>query len=860
VPNTKIFFCATLLLIVGTGCSNDPTGPQISRDEVDVGTDLSVESETDFGTDIMIDAEILVPDAAVDAGCQPTAMAEVACDGIDDDCDGIVDEALMQRCYDGPGGSLGNGRCSAGNQTCEDGAWTECTDQILPSQELCNAFDDDCDGTVDEALLEFCDEDAVAGVGQCRPPARICSDGAFGECSPAIEPVEEACDGLDNDCDGANDELFPDGDMDLIADCVDDDFDNDGITNALDNCPDIANDTQRDTDEDMVGDACDDDDDGDGTPDGDDCGPLDPVRFPGSVETCNGLDDDCDTQIDEVAEQPCFDGDESLIGVGRCAEGVQSCLDGEWGTCQNAILPSIETCDGQDQDCDGDVDEGLQPGWPDEDEDQFGDDSRRPVCPAPQNYAVVPGDCDDSSRDVYPGAPDVPDQLYRDENCDGTDGTASEMIFVADVDPDYDGTTVGTREQPFLTLREAIDTAAEQGIKYVAISNAAPLNGPLVDGVSLIGGYSLEEGWRRDELRKSLTYTDRRDVPTNVGVRIEDFEQPIILANLSVRPGRPEPGETSYGIFVKNAVSVTIYNTNVDVAAGGDGLNGSLGTAGLSAGGAGGGAKCGDGGDGGVGGVSMCGDGGRGGNGGRGSNDDGQTGQPENCAGGGGSGANSTETGGSGGTGAAGEDGAWGSLGAPALEPHPSADGWFTGFGSAGGVGDNGTAGCGGGGGGGAWWYPNQHGGGGGGGGGAGCGGLGATGGRDGGASIGIFLANAGEVLLDNVFVRTSNGGLGGPGGTGGQGGLGGDGGAGSSGDDWPCNVGLGPGYGGPGGRGGNGGRGGDGIGGRGGWAVGITCFETIPDLIDVVVVPGEVGDPLGTNVPGQSHSIYECE
>ena len=679
MPNMNLMISATLILLMGSGCSDDPTGPTTLRDDVDAAVDSGVENQFDGAT--IADAELVLPDMAVDAGCQPTSETEVACDGVDDDCDGVVDEVLTQRCYDGPGGSLGNGLCSAGTQACEDGAWTECSDQVLPASELCNAFDDDCDGTIDEALFEFCEEGAVAGVGQCRPAARICSDGAFGECAPAIEPVEEACDGLDNDCDGVNDETFADGDMDLIADCVDDDFDNDGRTNMLDNCPNIANDTQRDTDEDGQGDVCDDDDDGDGTPDGDDCGPLDPVRFPGSVETCNGLDDDCDTVIDELAEQPCFEGDETLIGVGRCAEGVQTCQDGQWGQCQNAILPSTETCDGRDQDCDGNIDEGLQPGWPDEDEDQYGDDTRNPVCPAPQNYAVLPGDCNDDDRDVHPGAPDVPDQQYRDENCDGTDGTASEMLFVTSYDPNYDGAPLGTRASPFLTLRAAIDAAAEQDIKYVAVGTSAPLNGPLLDGVSVIGGYSLDDNWRRVEFRKSRTFTERLDSPVNIGVSIENFEEPITLANLSIQAGaRPEIGQTSYGIFIKNAVSVTIYNTEVQVARGGDGQNGSLGTEGLIGGSAGGGAECGDGGNGGVGGASMCGVGGPGGNGGLGSNDRGNAGTPERCGGGGGSGANSIQTGGSGGTGTAGENGAWGTLGAPALEPHPAAEGWFTGL------------------------------------------------------------------------------------------------------------------------------------------------------------------------------------
>ena len=125
---------------------------------------------------------------------------------------------------------------------------------------------------------------------------------------------------------------------------------------------------------------------------------------------------------------------------------------------------------------------------------------------------------------------------------------------------------------------------------------------------------------------------------------------------------------------------------------------------------------------------------------------------------------------------------------------------------------------------------------------------------------IGIFLSNVDEANLEDLLIQTRAGGYGGPGGTGGAGGVGGNGGAGSSGDDWPCNIALGPGYGGEGGRGGNGGRGGDGIGGRGGWSVGIACFNTLPTLTDVGILPGEPGEPLGTNERGQAVFTSGCE
>jgi outer membrane protein assembly factor BamB len=76
------------------------------------------------------------------------------------------------------------------------------------------------------------------------------------------------------------------------------DDDSDGIVNALDNCVSLANPDQKDFDGDDLGDLCDDDDDGDGDPDVSDCAPLDSSVHHGATEECNGIDDDCDGQFD----------------------------------------------------------------------------------------------------------------------------------------------------------------------------------------------------------------------------------------------------------------------------------------------------------------------------------------------------------------------------------------------------------------------------------------------------------------------------------------------------------------------------------------------------------------------------------
>jgi hypothetical protein len=411
-----------------------------------------------------------------DAGLVNPAATE-SCNGVDDDCDGEIDEpgATGEYTWYRDSDGDGYGSATASREACTAPAGyvanaTDCNDSsasVHPgASETCDSIDDDCDGSIDEgspidAPTWYRDADGD-GYGSptdatraCTAPSGYVADGTdCDDSNAAVSPAAtESCNDLDDDCDGDTDEIGATGESDWYRDADDDGF---GLgTMSVRACDQptgyVAND--------------------------DDCDDGSTSISPVSTEICDGVDNDCDGEIDEsgsVGELTWYrdaDGD----GFGSAGESVRACTEPEGyvsvatdcDDTDGAVHPgAAESCDGLDDDCDGSVDEGSPASAPlwhlDADGDGYGSElATMRACSVPPGYVEDGADCDDRTAAVNPSAAELCDAI--DNDCDGEVDESDALdasTWYADADGD------------FFTARDRVVTACEAPLGYAAASSA----------------------------------------------------------------------------------------------------------------------------------------------------------------------------------------------------------------------------------------------------------------------------------------------------------------------------------------------------------------------------------------------------
>lgn len=294
-------------------------------------------------------------------GCTPSAAQDTTCNGVDDDCDGSVDDD-----FEVTSSTCGVGACAAsGEVSCVAGEVVDDCAPGLPATNdmTCDAIDDDCDEVVDDdypALSTSC------GVGACnRSGATSCVLGqVIDSCQPGAPSASDpSCNAVDDDCDGAQDEDY----VAVSTSCGVGACTAGGSTSCF------------------------------GGEEVDGCAPGAPAN---ADATCDGIDDDCDAVADEdfvptcagSSRQTCeggtlhgtacsdgnaCNGQETCQGAGECQPGVPPVLD-DGNSCTadscsaasgvvHTPLPNGTSCADQDvcngsETCDGAG--SCQPGTP----------------------------------------------------------------------------------------------------------------------------------------------------------------------------------------------------------------------------------------------------------------------------------------------------------------------------------------------------------------------------------------------------------------------------------------------------------------------------------------------------------------
>jgi hypothetical protein len=401
----------------------------------EVGLDAFHYAESFFYTDADEDGFLSYVDCDDDNPAINPDAIEI-CDGIDNDCNGIVDDNLTLYAYYLDADNDGFGDAGISLDTCSllapAGFVTnnlDCDDNnpdINPdAPEVCDSLDNNCSGFINDGLESFtyyrdADQDGFGdggtSVDTCAtlaPAGFVANNLDCNDNNPDINPdAPEICDSLDNNCSG----FINDG-LDVFTyyrDADQDGFGDEGI--FMDTCLTASP-------EGFVA-------------IGGDCNDNDANINPDAAEVCDDIDNNCNGMLNDGLDVFTYYRDADQDGFGDEGIFMDTCLTASpegfvaiGGDCNdndaNINPDAAEVCDDIDNNCNGMLNDGLDQFtyYLDSDNDGYGDaDMAVDTCAnlAPMGYTTNDEDCDDSNADINPQVEEIPNNGI-DEDCDGSD-------------------------------------------------------------------------------------------------------------------------------------------------------------------------------------------------------------------------------------------------------------------------------------------------------------------------------------------------------------------------------------------------------------------------------------------------------